>query len=106
MKTITPLELVKAYEELNPLECLTVTEDTLRIFGNWLSRYNADPSGALATANWGGKVTRALFRALGLKCPRTKGAMLEILEGRGKCPCSPELNGICPACQDGRGAAE
>lgn len=79
MKTVSPKSLARAYTALNPTEKLPLDADTYRIFNNWLERYQSEPSKALATVNWGGKVTSALFVALGIKQPRTKAAMMEAL---------------------------
>jgi hypothetical protein len=51
----------------------------VRPFANWLDRYGKDPAQVIATANWGGKVTGALFSALGIRRPKTKKAMLNAL---------------------------
>lgn len=79
MKTTTPQFLAKSYAALNPDERLPLCQDTFTTFGNWLERYQREPDKALATTNWCGKVTRALFHSLGMKCPRTKGAMIAAL---------------------------
>lgn len=95
MKTVTPTQLVNAYDELNPGEhsraYLAPTggqadptqgrADVERIFNNWLERYLQEPELAICTVKtaWGGKVTAALFKALGIKQPRTKPAMLRAL---------------------------
>lgn len=73
--------LALAYSELFPGEFepknLSQVEDTM---GNWLERVQQEPEKAIATTNWAGKVTRALFRALKLDQPKTKKAMLEMLK--------------------------
>lgn len=46
------------------------------ILQGWMERYQTDPMFALATQNWYGKVTNALFLSLGIKQPRTKAQML------------------------------
>jgi len=83
MTTVTAAALAQSYKALYPSE---VSDDQIheheRILGNWLERCLADPSKAVATANWAGKVTSALFHALGEKQPRTKAAMLEVLSER------------------------
>ncbi len=99
MKTVTPAELVNAYDQLNPGEhnhtdipaYLARTggqgdptggrADVERIFNNWLKRYLEEPELAICVVKtaWGGKVTTALFKALGIKQPRTKPAMLRAL---------------------------
>ena len=85
MKQVTSLELAKAYGELNPNENFKFdtaeqVADLMRIFGNWLEAYSRKPESRIATCNWMGKVTKALFYALGMKQPRTKKAMLEALK--------------------------
>jgi len=83
MTTVTPGALAQSYKALFPSE---VRDDQIdeheRVLGNWLERCLADPSKAVATTNWAGKVTSALFHALGEKQPRTKAAMLEVLAER------------------------
>ena len=78
MKTVSPTELNRAYMELYPGENHD-NPDCERIMGNWLERYRNQPDCAIATQNWCGKVTKALFKALGLKQPRIKREMLEML---------------------------
>ena len=80
MRTTTPQLLAQSYATLHPTENLPLTEDTYRIFGNWLDRYKSCPACTIATANWGGKVTKALFHALGMKQPRNKTEMLNALK--------------------------
>lgn len=87
MKTVTAAELVAAYNSLYPGEHAPVEgvdlskhqTDIESTFNNWLTRYNDFPEATLATSNWGGKVTKALFKALGIKQPRTKPAMIRSL---------------------------
>lgn len=89
MKTVTPGQLVDAYNELNPREHgtpehqdpSTARADLERIFNNWLTSYLDNPKLTLSVGktNWGGKVTAALFKALGIKQPKTKSAMLRAL---------------------------
>jgi|SRR5215213_1063655 len=99
MKTVTAAQLVDAYDELNPGEHnhtdipaylartngqgdpAAARADVERIFNNWLERYLQEPELAICTVKtaWGGKVTAALFEALGIKQPRTKPAMLRAL---------------------------
>jgi hypothetical protein len=99
MKTVTAAQLVDAYDELNPDEHnhtdipaylartngqgdpAAARADVERIFNNWLERYLQEPELAICTVKtaWGGKVTAALFKALGIKQPRTKPAMLRAL---------------------------
>jgi hypothetical protein len=89
MKTVTPAQLLDAYNVLHPTEHRTPEHqnvaasraDLERIFNNWLERYLDNPELALSTGktNWGGKVTTALFKALGIKQPKTKSAMLRAL---------------------------
>lgn len=71
-------KLIDAYEELYPDE-RTDREDARRIYGNWLEVYKQDPKKAVAKANWYGKVTKAMFRALGVKQPRSVKEMLRVL---------------------------
>lgn len=77
---VSAARLAIAYGELFPREFdqrdLPQLEHTM---GNWLERFQENPAKTIATANWAGKVTQALFRALGLKQPKTKAAMLELL---------------------------
>lgn len=72
--------LALAYGELFPgefeLKNLPQIVDTM---SNWLDRFREEPEKAVATTNWAGKVTQALFHALGLEQPKTKKAMLEML---------------------------
>jgi hypothetical protein len=86
LKTVTPTQLVDAYDTLNPGEHRDANgnrnqADLERIFGNWLETYERDPDKALCVVKtaWGGKVTTALFRALEIKQPRTKAAMIAAL---------------------------
>lgn len=77
MKTVTAQQLARAYAIMNPQEGSTAAiEETM---GNWLARYERKPSAAIATTNWAGKVTAALFKALGIQQPKTKTRMLEVL---------------------------
>jgi len=77
--------LALAYKELFPgefdLKNLPEIEETM---GNWLERYYREPEKAIATQNWTGKVTQALFHALGIGQPKTKKAMLELLKNSPK----------------------
>lgn len=79
MKTVSPEALARSYAALYPTEALPLTADTFSIFANWLTRYQATPDKALATVNWAGKVTKALFVALGIKQPRIKADMVAAL---------------------------
>jgi len=99
MKTVTAAQLVDAYDELNPGEHnhtdipaylartngqgdpAAARADVERIFNNWLERYLQEPELGICTVKtaWGGKVTAALFKALGIKQPRTKPTMLRAL---------------------------
>jgi len=89
MKSVTPAQLVDAYNQLNPGEhtipehydASTFRADLERIFNNWLTLYLDKPELAVSVgkSNWGGKVTPALFKALGIKQPKTKSAMLRAL---------------------------
>ena len=78
MKTVTPPKLCLAYRELYPGEISDIA-DGERIMGNWLDRYTRYPLDSIRTQNWHGKVTTALFKALGLKQPKTKRDMVRIL---------------------------
>lgn len=80
MKTVTAEKLMDAYESLYPDEKCTDKNDGIRIYGNWLGRYHTDPSDAIRGANWYGKVTKALFKALNIKQPKTVKAMLDALK--------------------------
>jgi len=92
MKTCTPRELADAYDTLNPEEAerqkahlrannIGITDkEREEPFRNWLITYKSNPFVGLATKNWYGKVTSALFLALGIKQPKTKQAMFESLE--------------------------
>lgn len=83
MTTVTAAALAQSYKSLYPSE---VKDEQIHeheeILGRWLDRCLADPAGTISMSNWGGKVTSALFHALGEKQPRTKSAMLEILSER------------------------
>jgi len=76
MKTPSPkslaLQLAEKYYALNPNERRPGMDwqDLERIFGNWLSNLRTNPSSAIATAIWCGKVTSAFFAVFGEKCPR------------------------------------
>lgn len=50
-------------------------------FENWLERLRRNASAAIATTNWAGKMTKAFFRMKGIKLPKTKKEMLEIIVG-------------------------
>lgn len=96
MKTCTPRQLADAYDALNPEEAqrqiahmrannIDVTDsERERPFRNWLAVYESMPVDALAIANWRGKVTKALFHALGIKPPARLGQMHAVLE----CSCA------------------
>ena len=75
-------ELHGAYEELYPSEKCVPNQraDCIRIFNNWLERCKSRPEEAIATANWYGKCTKALFHVLKIKIPKTKAQMIEILK--------------------------
>lgn len=79
VRAVPPDQLAASYAALFPEEELPLTPDTFQTFGNWLARYQDTPERALATTNWAGKVTRALFAALKIKQPRTKDAMISAL---------------------------
>jgi hypothetical protein len=87
MKTVNAAQLIAAYDSLHPGELAPVDgvdlakhqADIERTFTTWLARYKEFPEAALATTKWGGKVTKALFKALGINQPRTKAAMMRSL---------------------------
>lgn len=99
MKTVTPEQLVNAYDELNPGEHnhtdipayleptngqgdpAATRADVELTFGRWLTLYELEPETALCVVKtaWAGKVTIALFKALGLKQPKAKKSMLRAL---------------------------
>ena len=87
MKTTTAEALIAAYDSLYPGEHAPVEgvdlakhqADIERTFSNWLARYKEFPEATLATTNWEGKVTKALFKALEIKQPRPKAAMMRSL---------------------------
>jgi len=79
MKTTTPQKLAASYAQLNPSENLPLNEDVFRIMRNWLNGYAENPDRHVAMSNYYGKVTRALFHALGFKMSRTKKEALSIL---------------------------
>src|SRR5258708_39491778 len=99
MITVTAAELVDAYDELNPGEhnhanLATYLErtngqgdpaaaraDVEHTFSNWLKLYEVEPESALCVVKtaWRGKVTTALFKALGIKQPKAKRTMLRAL---------------------------
>lgn len=83
--------LAEAYYELFPKESPEITlrdnpnmdreavwDSTTTTYQNWLDRLHADPSKALATQNWCGKVTQAYFRMKGVPRPRLKSQMIEL----------------------------
>lgn len=70
----TPEALWTAYNTLYPGE--SSQEQGVPILKGWMERYHTNPMVALATQNWYGKVTKALFLSLGIKQPRTKAQML------------------------------
>ena len=78
MTTTTPEKLAAAYAGLYPSEGGTSSE-ACRILGNWLDRYNREPESAVATCNWYGKATKALFVAVGIRQPKAKRDMLKAL---------------------------
>ena len=99
MKTVSATQLVDAYDELNPGEHnhtdipaylartngqgdpAAARADVERMFGNWLTLYELEPESALCVVKtaWRGKVTTALFKALNIKQPKAKSAMLRAL---------------------------
>lgn len=73
--------LALAYKELFPNEFdLENLPEVEHAFTNWLERFNKTPEKAIATKNWAGKVTQALFHALGVTQPKTKRDMLAALK--------------------------
>lgn len=77
---VSSSRLTLAYGELFPGEfTLKDLPQLVNTMSNWLERYHAAPEQAIATTNWTGKVTQALFFALGLQQPRTKKDMLAVL---------------------------
>lgn len=78
----TPEALWTAYNTLYPGE--SSQEQGVPILKGWMERYQTDPMFALATQNWNGKVTKALFLSLGITQPRTKAQMLLALR---QAPC-------------------
>ena len=82
-RTVTATTLSTAYRTLFPDEC-TYSQPQItnheEIMSNWLARYQAHPESALATTNWTGKITQALFHALHLHMPRTKRDRLIALQ--------------------------
>ena len=85
MKGVSAEILLDSYVKLQPGEAISMLKnraDAVHTVGNWLSRYKGRPELALAVSNktWAGKMTRALFDALGIKCPKTKGEMYKALE--------------------------
>ena len=80
MKTVTAEQLYKAYVELYPTEAAPPSDnDPHGPYRGWLARYKDSDGQCIATQNWSGKVTRALFRALKTKQPRAKRDMLAAL---------------------------
>lgn len=85
--TVTPIALSDAYRALFPNECRynpQQIQDHEETMANWLTHYAADPASALATTNWAGKVTQALFHALKIRMPRTKRDRLVALQNTQK----------------------
>lgn len=81
--TVTPAALSEAYRTLFPNECRYTPQQIANheeIMDAWLTRYAADPGYALATTNFYGKVTQALFCALKIRMPRTKRDRLAALQ--------------------------
>lgn len=82
MKQVTAQQLVAAYAHRFPVEAPTTPAQQAEMeqtCQNWLDRYKENPARVIATQNWGGKVTRALFDVLGIKRPQTKSGMLQAL---------------------------
>lgn len=82
-RTVTATALSTSYRTIFPNECddtPSQINDHIDIMGNWLARYHTHPESALATTNWAGKVTQALFHALHLHMPRTKRDRLIALQ--------------------------
>ena len=110
MKTTTAEALIAAYDSLYPGEHAPVEgvdlakhqADMERTFSNWLARYKEFPEATLATTNWEGKVTKALFKALEIKQPRTKATMAtaSMNATATSCPCSAKSLAACACCED------
>jgi hypothetical protein len=79
----TAADLTRSYKALYPNEIDEGREsEHEEVLGRWLLRCAGDPASAVATSNWAGKVTRALFHALGEPMQRTKGDMVSVLTER------------------------
>ncbi len=83
MRTVEPAILLSAYNELFPEETPKPFQvsGTLRVFKRWLDSYMVTPNEDLSVVakSWEGKMTRALFKALAIKIPKTKPEMLAAL---------------------------
>lgn len=84
----SPRELTLAYKELYPNEFIhneaSTEEKTFqeieRILSNWIVDYEATPERMVSNSNWYGKVTKALFKAVDIKKPKTVAEMLLVLK--------------------------
>lgn len=79
-KIVTLETLAQAYAELYPNE--VGERGVMSLYhplGNWLNAFRREPEKKIGMSNWYGKVTRALFKVLELKLPKTKKAALELL---------------------------
>ena len=86
MRTVTAEQLARAYSYHQPQEGLNPNNpDVQRIFQNWLDRLTT-PKHGVAMSNWCGKVTFALFTALGMRQPKTKADTIKALQGAGVMP--------------------
>ena len=82
IKSVSPEQLTQAYSFLYPSEFTNENsfEEIKEILTKWLSRYFTDPERTIATTNYAGKVTKALFYSLNIKMPKTKKEMLSVLK--------------------------
>ncbi len=71
-------QLAKQYKDLYPSEFGDNynQDDHQRICLNWLARLPE----SLAMSNWAGKMSRAYCKAKGVSFPRTKSALIRIVE--------------------------
>ncbi len=75
MKTVTPTQLREAHESLYPNQRFLDGQPWER----WLWIYNQNPIAAIALQGPFSEWTKALFKALGIKQPKTKRQMLAAL---------------------------
>jgi hypothetical protein len=87
MKTVTAEKLTQCYVELFPDELISPNntpeqciEQIIPVMSNWLKGYHTNPSNSIRASNWYGKVTKALFKALEIKQPKTVKDMLIALQ--------------------------